>query len=157
MATHSSILDGKILWTERPHRLQSMGWQRVGHNWAYTNTHTEFCLLQAYLFFYNKEHVLTPPYICGLTLYSPPKVLLPVLKLHYILLGFSGPWNIQPISTSQHEILSILQICLHIALYVSLIVTAIHTCLWIYETICSWLLNSTDLNCSCPLIGSFCQ
>ena len=29
-ATHSSILAGKILWTEEPGRLQSIGSQRVG-------------------------------------------------------------------------------------------------------------------------------
>ena len=40
MATHSSILDWKIPWTEEPtvHGLQSMGSWRVGHNWV-TNTH----------------------------------------------------------------------------------------------------------------------
>ena len=31
MATHSSILAWRIPWTEEPGRLQSMGWQRVGH------------------------------------------------------------------------------------------------------------------------------
>ena len=31
MAIHSSILARKIPWTEEPHRLQSMGLQRVGH------------------------------------------------------------------------------------------------------------------------------
>ena len=31
MATHSSILAWKILWTEEPGGLQSMGLQRVGH------------------------------------------------------------------------------------------------------------------------------
>ena len=34
MATHSSILAWKIPWMEEPVRLQSMGSQRVGHNWA---------------------------------------------------------------------------------------------------------------------------
>ena len=34
MATHSSILAWKIPWMEDPGRLQSMGSQRVGHNWA---------------------------------------------------------------------------------------------------------------------------
>ena len=34
MATHSSILTWRILWTEEPGRLQSMGSQRVGHDWA---------------------------------------------------------------------------------------------------------------------------
>ena len=34
MATHSSILAWKISWMEEPGRLQSMGSQRVGHDWA---------------------------------------------------------------------------------------------------------------------------
>ena len=34
MATHSSILAWKIPWTEGPGGLQSMGSQRVGHDWA---------------------------------------------------------------------------------------------------------------------------
>ena len=34
MATHSSILAWKIPWAEEPDRLQSMGLQRVGYNWA---------------------------------------------------------------------------------------------------------------------------
>ena len=32
MATHSSILAWRILWTEEPDRLQSMGLQRVRHD-----------------------------------------------------------------------------------------------------------------------------
>ena len=39
MATHSSVLAWRIPWTEEPGGLQSMGSQRVGHDWA-TNTHT---------------------------------------------------------------------------------------------------------------------
>ena len=38
MATYFSILAWRILWTEEPGRLQSMGSQRVGHDLA-TNTH----------------------------------------------------------------------------------------------------------------------
>ena len=34
MATHSSILIWEIPWTEEPGGLQSMGLQRVGHDWA---------------------------------------------------------------------------------------------------------------------------
>ena len=34
MATHSSIHTWKIPWTEEPGGLQSMGLQRVGHDWA---------------------------------------------------------------------------------------------------------------------------
>ena len=33
MPPHSSTLAWKILWTEEPGRLQSMGLQRVGHDW----------------------------------------------------------------------------------------------------------------------------
>ena len=32
MATHSSLLAWRILWTEKPPRLQSMGLQRVKHD-----------------------------------------------------------------------------------------------------------------------------
>ena len=32
MTNHSSILAWKILWTEEPGRLQSMGLQKVGHD-----------------------------------------------------------------------------------------------------------------------------
>ena len=34
MATHSSILAWRIPWTEEPGGLQSVGSQRVGHDWA---------------------------------------------------------------------------------------------------------------------------
>ena len=39
-ATHSSILAWKIPWTEESGELQSMGLQRVEHDWAHTHTHT---------------------------------------------------------------------------------------------------------------------
>ena len=50
MATHSSILAGRISWTEEPDRLQSMGSQRVGHdwsNWAQQGAHT--CIVSCHL------------------------------------------------------------------------------------------------------------
>ena len=37
MATHSSILSWRILWLEEPGGLQSMGSQRVRHNWGINN------------------------------------------------------------------------------------------------------------------------
>ena len=37
MATHSSNFAWEISWTEKPGGLQSIGLQRVEHNWA-TNT-----------------------------------------------------------------------------------------------------------------------
>ena len=39
MATHSSILTWRIPWSEEPGGLQSVGFERVGHNWV-PNTHT---------------------------------------------------------------------------------------------------------------------
>ena len=39
MATHSSIFAWEVPWTEEPGSLQSMGLQRVGHDW--TQTHTD--------------------------------------------------------------------------------------------------------------------
>ena len=39
MSTHSSILAWRIPWTEEPGRLQSIGPQRIGHDWV-TNIHT---------------------------------------------------------------------------------------------------------------------
>ena len=40
MATHSSILALKMPWTEEPGGLQSMGLQRVGHDWVTKHAHT---------------------------------------------------------------------------------------------------------------------
>ena len=47
MATHSSTLAWKIRWTEKPGRLQSMGSQRVGHDWE---TSLHFLFLARYKF-----------------------------------------------------------------------------------------------------------
>ena len=40
MATHSSILSWKISWRETSGRLQSMGSQRVRHDWVHAHIHT---------------------------------------------------------------------------------------------------------------------
>ena len=42
MATHSSILAWNIPWTEEPGGLQSMGSQRVGHDWMTNTQHPYF-------------------------------------------------------------------------------------------------------------------
>ena len=43
MAIHSSTIAWKIPWTEEPGRLQSMGSQRVGHDWAiFTRSQSKF-------------------------------------------------------------------------------------------------------------------
>ena len=53
IATHSSILARRIPWTEDPRRQQTMGLQRVGHNWSGLAQHStpEFlkqCLSQSW-------------------------------------------------------------------------------------------------------------
>ena len=48
VVTHSSILVWRISWTEEPGRLQSMGSQRVGHDWV-TNTFTFIFLRTIYI------------------------------------------------------------------------------------------------------------
>ena len=41
MAMHSRILAWRIPWTKEPGGLQSMGSQRVGHNWVTKHSHRE--------------------------------------------------------------------------------------------------------------------
>ena len=45
MATHSNILAWRILWTEEPGGLQSVGWQRVRHNQVTNTTKLQILLL----------------------------------------------------------------------------------------------------------------
>ena len=59
MATHSSILAWRIPRTEEPGRLQSMGSQRVGHDWATSLTHS---LTHTYICTYTCIHGYM--YIC---------------------------------------------------------------------------------------------
>ena len=47
MATHSSILAWRIPWTEEPSGLQSIGLQRVGHDWE-TKTYTDLLTYYSY-------------------------------------------------------------------------------------------------------------
>ena len=44
MATHSNILAWRIPWTEKPGRLQSIGSQRVGHDWNNLAHSCSFCI-----------------------------------------------------------------------------------------------------------------
>ena len=51
MAIHSRAIAWKISWTEEPGRLQPMGSQRVGHDWATSLPFTSTCFLKKYLCF----------------------------------------------------------------------------------------------------------
>ena len=56
MATRSSTLAWKIPWTEEPGRLQSMGSQRVGHDFTFTFTFIIYNRLSTLL---NSSHSLS--------------------------------------------------------------------------------------------------
>ena len=58
MATTPGFLPGVIPWTEEPGRLQSMGSQRVRHDWATRHTHTQGhgLMLGTLLYLYFKRH-----------------------------------------------------------------------------------------------------
>ena len=47
IATHSSTLAWKIPWIEKPGRLQSMGWQRVRHDWATSFHYRVLCRVKS--------------------------------------------------------------------------------------------------------------
>ena len=55
MATHSSILAWEIPWTEKPGRLQSMGSQRVGHNWVTEHANHKLFLTWASIHLWSKK------------------------------------------------------------------------------------------------------
>ena len=61
MATHSSTLAWKIQWTEKPGRQQTMGSQRIGHDWATSLSFFHFAL-------FNEDSVK-----CKLYEHFPPK------------------------------------------------------------------------------------
>ena len=55
MATHSSVLAGRIPWTEKPGGLQSIALQRVGHDWsnlARTHVHSMHANTGENMFFF---------------------------------------------------------------------------------------------------------
>ena len=56
MATHSSILAWKIPWMEEPGRLQSMGSQRIGHDWVTLLMYKNGCHLHS-----NCLRIIIPP------------------------------------------------------------------------------------------------
>ena len=75
MVTHSSILDWRIPWTEEPGSLQSMGLQRVDHDWV-TNTFLQgrwrvvekweglFILYPSQFYFLSHHHLLLGVFCC---------------------------------------------------------------------------------------------
>ena len=54
MATHSSILAWEIPWTEKPGSLQSMGVQKVRHNWV-TKQQSKFSIRSPFISHHSTE------------------------------------------------------------------------------------------------------
>ena len=83
MATHPHIIASRIPWKEEPGELQSIGSQRVGHdwsNWAHTGVRTENKPTSVSIFllrFSNYQHIFTWSLGCGARLLGrgPPKWL----------------------------------------------------------------------------------
>ena len=110
MATHSSILAWKIPWTEKPGRLQSMGSQRFGHNWATSLSLSLslslsqgchfgwYIILSSYLWIYNSRTVFCTPLVasCGILIlhlvffYKQLQYPTYCLSLLYIEFGAGG-------------------------------------------------------------------
>ena len=97
MAIHSSILAWRIPRTKEPGRLQSMGSQRVGHNWA-TNTHIHFLIVGQLLYnivmaFAIHQHEwaigihMSPP---SYTLFPQPSPPIPLCYHRALALGSTG-------------------------------------------------------------------
>ena len=62
MATCSSILVWEIPWTEEPGGLQSMGLQRVGHEWVTRHRSTQTIVFDANFLNCFADVKLPPPY-----------------------------------------------------------------------------------------------
>ena len=90
IATHSSILAWGIPWTEEPGGLQSMGSQRVEHDWA-THTHTPMIIAAA------AKSLQSCPTLCDPIDSSPPGSPVPgilqAITLEWVAIAFSNAWK----------------------------------------------------------------
>ena len=100
MATHSSILAWKIPWMEEPGGLQSMGSQRVGHDWL---TSLSFSLFFLELFLHWSPVAYWAPTYLGSSSFSVLSFCLFIL-----LMGFSRQeyWSGLPFPSPVDHILS---------------------------------------------------
>ena len=83
-ATHSSMLAWRIPWTEEPSRLQSMGLQRVRHNWAFFSSlhfrnHQPTLTIINPFFFFSVE-------VCPILFWSKPQIHNFICKYFMVVL-----------------------------------------------------------------------
>ena len=115
MATHSSILAWKIPWTEDPGRLQSMGCQRVEHDWATSLHFTSYstypggthvwCILITDLTIEKKNNIKVSVKKFRLILQSCIELLWPISQHAGCLISPRGcyiPWFLFKIYWSLH-------------------------------------------------------
>ena len=103
MATHSSILAWRILWTEEPGGLQSMGSERVRQDWVITHTLDTFIWLPAYhqLASYNYHQVTQLSFllvvitfkICSLSNFQVYSTMLTIITMLYIRSLACSPYD----------------------------------------------------------------
>ena len=79
MAIHSSILAWRIPWTEEPGGLQSVGSQRVGHDWA---TNTTLLLLLVVVQSLSCVQLFMTPWTAACRLLCPVRHLLELAQIH---------------------------------------------------------------------------
>ena len=96
MATHSSTLAWKIPWIEKPCRLQSMGSQRVGHDWATSLHFTSFTFGGVYTFCSNfsifKISIKRHPSFLHIDEFRPLFLLLKTFFISFITNYFHWQW-----------------------------------------------------------------
>ena len=98
MVTHSSILAWIIPWTEEPGKLQSMGSQRVGHNWVTSLTYLWFvCFNLVFVHCFNIKRV------CSQDFYSKFSVLYSsTVYLNIFLICFQS-WCFRGLSLLEQD------------------------------------------------------
>ena len=81
-ATHSSTLAWKIPWTEEPGRLQSMGSQRVGYDWATSFSLSGFCHTLTWI---SHRCTCPPKFWDTLICYGSYSSLYPIVLVFFLL------------------------------------------------------------------------
>ena len=104
MAPHSSILAWRIPWTEEPGELQSMGLQRVGHDWVCAHTHTP--LRNEYISFLVAQMIKNPTamqetWVQSLGQEDP---LEKGMATHSSILAWRTPWTEEPGGLQSHGV-----------------------------------------------------
>ena len=91
MATHSSILTWVMPWTEEPGRLQSIGSQRVRHNWS------DLAWKHSVILAATAKSLQSRPTLCDPIDGSPPGSPVPGIlqarTLEWVAISFSNAWN----------------------------------------------------------------